>query len=134
MFSECSSLTYLPDISIWNTSNLININNIFNKTSIISLPDISKWNISKFKHKINIYNNNMTSGSFTSLSDFSKFLVSNMSLKNIKNSKKKSSNNSSSNSLKKSQNVETKNYYSIENTTEDVGGVSEYYENFYAEN
>ena len=53
MFSGCSSLKSLPDISNWNTSNVIIMNNIFfGCSSLHSLPDISKWDITltlKFK-------------------------------------------------------------------------------------
>ena len=45
MFSECSSLSSLPDISKWDTSKVINMSNIFSGCiSLSSLPDISKWN------------------------------------------------------------------------------------------
>ena len=41
VFNQCSSLTSLPDISKWNTKNVINM---FNKCiSLSSIPDI-KWN------------------------------------------------------------------------------------------
>ena len=45
MFSECSSLLSLADISKWNTNNVINMSYMFNEcSSLASLPDISKWN------------------------------------------------------------------------------------------
>ena len=45
LFSECSSLSSLPDISKWNTNNVIDISELFfNCSSLSSLPDISKWN------------------------------------------------------------------------------------------
>ena len=48
IFSECSSLSKLPDISKWNTDNVINMEGIFYKCSNLkSLPDISKWNTTK---------------------------------------------------------------------------------------
>ena len=44
MFSKCSNLKSLPDISKWNTNKLNNISGIFNEcSSLESLPDISKW-------------------------------------------------------------------------------------------
>ena len=47
IFNECSSLSSLPDISKWNTSNISDFNEIFaNCSSLISLPDISRWNTS----------------------------------------------------------------------------------------
>ena len=45
LFSGCSTLEYLPDISNWEITNVKNINNMFEGcTSLIELPDISKWN------------------------------------------------------------------------------------------
>ena len=45
LFSECSLLSSLPDISKWNTNNLIKMKYLFNKSSLLkSLPDISNWN------------------------------------------------------------------------------------------
>ena len=46
MFSECNSLISLPDISKWNTSNVLSMKNIFSHANaLIFLPDISKWNL-----------------------------------------------------------------------------------------
>ena len=45
MFYKCSSLTNLPDISKWNTNNIIDMNFVFSGCSNLkTLPDISKWN------------------------------------------------------------------------------------------
>ena len=47
MFSECSSLSSLPDISKWNTNNVTDMSYLFNNCSSLSkLSDISKWNTS----------------------------------------------------------------------------------------
>ena len=47
MFSGCSSLISLPNISKWNTYNVKDMFNIYNEcSSLISLPDISDWNFS----------------------------------------------------------------------------------------
>ena len=44
LFSGCSSLIKLPDISKWNTNNVNNIIVLFFGCSyLIELPDISKW-------------------------------------------------------------------------------------------
>ena len=54
MFEGCISLISLPDISNWNTKNIININSLFcNWSSLKHLPDISKWNIFNSKAKNN---------------------------------------------------------------------------------
>ena len=48
MFEGCSSLSTLPDISNWNTSNVIDMSSMFNGcSSLSSLPDISNWNTIK---------------------------------------------------------------------------------------
>ena len=50
IFNGCSSITSLPDISKWNTSNVKKISYMFcGCTLLITLPDISKWNTSNFK-------------------------------------------------------------------------------------
>ena len=47
-FSECSSLEVLPDISKWNTTDVINMSGMFyDCESLKFLPDISKWNTNK---------------------------------------------------------------------------------------
>ena len=47
MFKECSSLSSLPDISKWNTSNVTDMSYMFSGcSSLSSLPDISKLNTS----------------------------------------------------------------------------------------
>ena len=47
IFSNCSSLISLPDISSWETSKIIDMNKIFyNCKSLSSIPDISKRDIS----------------------------------------------------------------------------------------
>ena len=44
LFSRCSSLLTLPDISKWNLTIVKNINGIFSEcSSLITLPDISNW-------------------------------------------------------------------------------------------
>jgi surface protein len=51
MFSFCSSLKKIPDISLWNIDNVSQMNFMFFKCeSLSSLPDLSKWNISKVEN------------------------------------------------------------------------------------
>ena len=46
MFSGCSSLSNLPDISKWNINKHANISFMFiGCSSLKSLPDLSKWDI-----------------------------------------------------------------------------------------
>ena len=48
-FYDCSSLTDLPDISVWNTINVKNASFLFYQCSKLeNLPDISIWNIENF--------------------------------------------------------------------------------------
>ncbi len=48
MFSQCKSLSILPDISKWDTSQVSDMSYAFYKCYSISfLPDISNWNINK---------------------------------------------------------------------------------------
>ena len=78
MFLECNSLKYLPDISRWNTSKVINMGFMFDKcNSLSSLPDISKWDIS------NVQDLNCVFGdcySLKSLPDISKWNISNVNI------------------------------------------------------
>ena len=47
IFSECEFLISLPNISEWDTFNIINMNSIFSGCkSLTFISDISKWNIS----------------------------------------------------------------------------------------
>ena len=56
MFSECSSLSCLPDISKWNTNKVRFMSDIFYKcSSLSSLPDISKWNTNKVRFMSKIF-------------------------------------------------------------------------------
>ena len=76
MFNKCYELSYLPDISKWNTNNVINISYLFSRwESLSSLPDISKWEINNV--------NNMSyllSGCYklSSLPDISKWDTNNV--------------------------------------------------------
>ena len=55
MFRSCSSLSSLPDISKWNTSNVINMSSIFYFCYKLPLPDISKWNTSNVNNMSNMF-------------------------------------------------------------------------------
>ena len=70
MFSGCSSLLSLPDISKLNTNNVIDMCQMFYKcSSLSSLPDISKWNTNNV---INMSFMFMECSSLLSLPDISK--------------------------------------------------------------
>ena len=69
MFCNCISLTSLPDISKWNTDNMIDMSRIFiNCYSLLSLPDISKWNTNNLNNMNGVFANCV---SLTSLPDIS---------------------------------------------------------------
>ena len=56
MFSNCTLLSSLLDISKWNTRNVEDMSNMFfHCTSLLSLPAISKWNTSNVKDMSNIF-------------------------------------------------------------------------------
>ena len=58
MFYYCESLSSLPDISKWNTSNVNNMSYMFcNCSSLSSLPDISKWDTFHLEKYENIFKN-----------------------------------------------------------------------------
>ena len=51
LFCDCSSLSVLPDISKWNTSNISDMSYMFyNCSSLLSLPDLLEWNTNKIEN------------------------------------------------------------------------------------
>ena len=80
MFEGCISLISLPDISNWNTKNIINMNGLFfNCSSLKSLPDISKWNINNVNDISCMFR---SCSSLESLPDISKWKIFNSNVKN----------------------------------------------------
>ena len=58
LFSGCTLLKSIPDISNWNTSNVLIMSEMFsNCSSLESLPDLSKWDISSVLEKNNMFEN-----------------------------------------------------------------------------
>ena len=56
MFYGCKSLTSLPNISYWDTSNVQDMHGMFEKCeSLISLPDISNWNTKNVKYMNHLF-------------------------------------------------------------------------------
>ena len=73
MFYLCSSLKELPDISIWNTENICNLNSIFENCSLLTyIPDISNW---KLNNKIKINNIFKGCNSLLIIPDISKWNI-----------------------------------------------------------
>ena len=76
IFFECSKLKEIPDISNWNTKNIINMSYIFKGCSELkSLPDISKWDTRNVVNMSNIFSG---CKSLFSLPDISKWDISNV--------------------------------------------------------
>ena len=76
MFNNCILLKFLPDFSQWNTNNVTNMYGMFNKcTSLKSLPDISKWNTNNVIDMKCMFNK---CSSLTSLPDISSWNTSNV--------------------------------------------------------
>ena len=79
MFSNCNSLIFIPDISIWkinNSDDMVNMSYMFsNCNSLLFLPDISKWNTNNV---INISNIFSGCKSIISLPDISKWYLKNV--------------------------------------------------------
>ena len=71
IFSGCSSLLFLPDISKWKANNLKELIEIFyNCSSLSSIPDISKWNLKNVNQMHGIFYN---CSSLSSIPDISKW-------------------------------------------------------------
>ena len=118
LFSNCSSLLIIPDISDWKTNNLKKMENIFiGCNSLISLPNISKWNINKIE-KI-------------SLSSFEK---ENYSVSISLNNNESSQMNSSILSMNLEENGKKsflKNYTNFAFFNNNDDELKDYYENFF---
>ena len=84
VFYGCSSLTKLSGISEWDTKNVIYMNNLFSFCkNLENLPDISKWNTNKVKDLNNIFSG---CSSLKELPDISKWNTSHvMDIKGIFN-------------------------------------------------
>ena len=71
MFNGCSSLTELSGISKWDISQVTDISFLFNKcSSLKKIPDISQWNTSNITSMIGVFNE---CPSITELPDISKW-------------------------------------------------------------
>ena len=76
MFYECSSLSSLPDIFNWNTSNVTNMSFMFsNCYSLSSIPDFSKWNTNNVTNMCGMF---IWCKSLLSLPDISKWNTNNV--------------------------------------------------------
>jgi len=60
LFYNCYNLESLPDISKWNTENVINMSGLFGSeygSKLKSIPDISKWDACNVKYLGGCYKN-----------------------------------------------------------------------------
>ena len=126
MFKYCSNLSFLPDISKWNTNNIREMDSfLYGCSSLISYPDISKWKINIQKDIFNLNNDDI---------DGSK--SENLTLSSIQNNSTFESKSSSHNSFSNEENekVFNQDYKIIENINtfyNEEKNIDEYYENFY---
>ena len=80
MFDDCKSLSSLPDISKWNTSNVTDMSGMFRYcNSLSSLPDISKWNTSNVTDMSYMFDRCNTLSSLPDISKWNTSNVTNMS-------------------------------------------------------
>ena len=80
MFSRCSSLLSLPDISKWNTNNVTYMNNMYYRcSSLSSLPDISKWNTNNVINMSYMFSNCSSLSSLPNISKWNTNNITNMS-------------------------------------------------------
>ena len=129
-------ITKFPDISKWKTGNLIYIEKIFYKCSIILLPDISKWNIEKIENKNDILDS-FSSSNYESIIDNFEFLS--LSSKNF--SSNQNSNFSSEENKENKENKDNKEnkeiisneIYKINDFDfkPELNNILDYYEDFY---
>ena len=80
MFHACESLLYLPDLSKWNIKNVKNISYMFNEcVKLENLPDISKWETNKVENMSHIFENCFNLLSLPDISNWSTDNVIDMS-------------------------------------------------------
>ena len=80
LFYGCSSLKSLPDISKWNTKNIINLNLLFYEcSSLLFLPDISKWNLINVTEMIGTFYKCISLKSFPDISNWNIFNIKDIS-------------------------------------------------------
>ena len=76
MFSGCSSLKELPDMSNWNTNNVINMSYLFSGcSSLKELPDLCNWNTNNVTNMSYLFSR---CSSLSSLPDISKWDTNNV--------------------------------------------------------
>ena len=79
VFSNCSSLEILPDISKWDTSNVYSMKKMFDECyNLHSIPDISKWNVSKVRDMEKMFNECRNLSTLPDISNWDTFNVNNM--------------------------------------------------------
>ena len=123
LFENCTSLVKIPNIIKWDVHNLKSMNYIlFNCTSLASFPDISQWDIPKDMKSDNIFDNSISSNLLSLNSDLKD---------NIKSlSEGFMSNNNSENSLLDNKNNNNIGY-NIDYFDKQDNDNNNYYEEFY---
>ena len=81
IFYNCKNLSIIPDISKWDTSNVIDMNKMFyNCVSLKTLPDISKWNTDNVVNIIKMFYNCL---SLSSIPDISRNKLNNINMNSL---------------------------------------------------
>ena len=126
MFSECQNLTIIPDISKWDTFNIIYANKIFSGcSSLTTLPVLSKWGFNNLKN----INQILSSFPYSSVNNYEKNLIkaNNSSKSNIFTSIYSSDNKEDF--FKKNLGNFNNNYEIFESLNDK--NLLDYYDNFY---
>ncbi len=127
MFAKCSSLIKIPDISIWNVSNVNKMNKIFDGCeNLIYFPDISKWKLINMDMDFK-YEAHFSKMVHSFKSSYLSFSSNYSKLKSINDlSAINSSFNNQNQNIKKNQkNIYSTEYFELNKLNE------EFYENFY---
>ena len=132
LFFNCSSLLKFPDISIWKTDNLKNIKYIFECCNPICFPHISRWNVSKVKES-NVFGESSQIISNSGTLTFSKNTENDNSSKefyfSISNTAQNEKGNSTNNNTKEDHKLE---YHENEFGFNYNKDLDDYYDNFYS--
>ena len=123
IFTNCSLLSYIPNISKWKLNKNIKAKDIFKGcNSLLTIPDLSKWNICSPEELINI-------SSFNSNEIYIKEIKSNslISEDNIKYINL----NENSSSLEKINDIVSPKKSNFEDASKN-SELDDYYDNFYS--
>ena len=114
LFYNCSSLTRLPDISLWNVRKVTNFKGLYGKcSSTLQIPNILKWNLNENNIEL-LYKELSSSLSSNNTKDFNSIIGT----------------SSNKGSIIYSENDEISDY---EKYYEDQKKLDNFYDNFYTD-